>query len=178
MKKPFVVLSLLIVAFGLARGALTPAESDEFNGKPAPAFSLPAIQGGSVSLKDFAGHPMLLNFFASWCPPCRAEIGDLIKLHKQYKERGLIIVGFATDSKLGSSTEEEAKDVPALVGRLKVEYPVALASDQIVQEYKFKGIPTTVVIDANGKIVHTFYGYHNGQKIEEWVQRILPKSTP
>jgi thiol-disulfide isomerase/thioredoxin len=155
--------------------ALIPAESDAFNGKAAAAFSFQSIQGDQVALKNFSGHPVLLNFFASWCPPCREEIGDLLEIYNKYKDKGLVIVGAATDAKLIPETpaEQEKSDVATLVKRLAIPYPVGIATDEMARDYSFKGIPTTIFIGADGKIAHTLYGYHNAQKVEEWVQRLI-----
>jgi peroxiredoxin len=162
-------LTIFVLFFSFAdksSAALTPEESDAFNGKTAPEFSLQPTLGGQVTSKNFAGHPMLLNFFASWCPPCREEIGDLRKIYGKYKDRGLVIVGAATDAKLlpDTSAEQERKDVATLVKRLNIPYPVGIASDEMARDYSFKGIPTIIFIGADGKIAHTLYGYHNQQK--------------
>jgi peroxiredoxin len=174
-------LTVFALLFSLAHrspAALIPAESDAFNGKTAPEFSFQAIQGDQISSKNFAGHPVLLNFFASWCPPCREEIGDLLKIYSKYRDRGLVIVGAATDAKLipDTSAEQEKNDVAALVKRLAIPYPVGIASAEMVRDYSFKGIPTTIFIGADGKIAHTLYGYHSPQKVEEWVQRLIAAS--
>lgn len=170
-------LTVFAVAFlvaGRSAAALIPAESDALNGN-APQFSLQTIQGDQVVSTNFAGRPVLLNFFASWCPPCREEIGDLLKIYSKYRDRGLVIIGAATDAKLipDTSAEQEKNDVATLVKRLAISYPVGIATDQMARDYGFKGIPTTIFIGADGKIAHTFYGYHSSQKLEEWVQRLI-----
>jgi peroxiredoxin len=165
------VCVLLIALRSSTQAALPPTESDEFNGQEAPAFSVTPVKGDAVSLKDLKGHPVLLNFFASWCPPCREEISSLIQLYKQYSKDGVAIVGIAVDSVL---TPESVGDVKPFAEKLAIPYPVAIATDQIAKDYHFKGIPTTVVIDRDGKIAKTFYGYHDGKVIEAAVQKLLP----
>jgi peroxiredoxin len=151
--------------------ALSPAESDEFNGQEAPAFSLRPVKGDTVSLKDFKGRLLLVNFFASWCPPCRAEIRELSQLHKQYAKQGLSIIGIAVDFVL---TPETVGDVAPLVEKLAIPYPVVIASEKTASDFHFKGIPTTILIDKDGKIAKTFYGYHDGKTIEAAVKKLLP----
>ncbi len=72
-----------------------------------------------------------------------------------------------------TSAEQEKNDVTKLVKRLSIPYPVGIATDEMARDYSFKGIPTTIFIGADGKIVHTLYGYHNQEKVEEWVQRLM-----
>jgi len=164
------VYPLLIALPSPIEAALRPAESDEFNGQEAPAFSVTPVKGDVVSLKDLKGHLVLLNFFASWCPPCREEISSLTNLYKQHSKDGVAVVGIAVDSLL---TPESVGDVKPLTEKLAIPYPVAIATDKIATDYHFKGIPTTVVIDRDGKIAKTFYGYHDDKVIEAVVQKLL-----
>ena len=161
---------LLIELPSSTQAALRPAESDEFNGQEAPTFSVTPVKGDAVSLREFKGHPVLLNFFASWCPPCREEISNLSQLYKQHSKEGVAVVGIAADSLL---TPETVGDVKPLAEKLAIPYPVAIATEKIAKDYHFKGIPTTVVIDKDGKIAKTFYGYHDDKAIEAAVQRLL-----
>lgn len=155
--------------------ALKPAETDEFNGKTAPHFFFSTLQGKKLSLEEFKGHPVLLNFFASWCPPCRQEVGELMKLHEKYGSQGLQIVGAAADSKMipETSAAQEESDVQKLSGQLGIPYPVTIADQKLVEAYDFKGIPTTVFIDRGGKIVKVFYGYHSAEAFEDVLDKLL-----
>ena len=130
--------ALLAATQSPAPAALRPAESDEFNGQQAPEFSVASVKGDAVSLKDFKGRAVLLNFFASWCPPCREEISSLTNLYKQYSKNGVAIVGIAVDSLL---TPESVGDVKPLAEKLAIPYPVAIATEQIAKDYHFKGTP-------------------------------------
>ena len=170
---------LILIGFSIATpkswAALQPSESDEFNGRGAPTFSVQTLKGNAVSLKGLQGRLVLLNFFASWCPPCRQEIMDLIKLHQKYEAKGLVIIGAATDSKMIPDTpqEKEAADVSKLVGRLKIPYPVTIADQSLIDKYQFKGIPTIVFITKQGGIAKIFYGYHSLQQLEGVIKELL-----
>src|ERR1051326_1350697 len=144
-----ILATTLIVAAAkpAAWAALEPEESDVFNGQEAAPFSVRSVKGDVVSLKDCKGRSVLINFFASWCPPCREEIGELTQLHKEYSKRGLVVIGIAADSVL---TPDTVDDVKPLVERLAIPYAVAIATKKIADDYHFKGIPTTIVIGADG----------------------------
>jgi cytochrome c biogenesis protein CcmG/thiol:disulfide interchange protein DsbE len=178
MQPQLQILLAMVVAMAIQlpiQAALSPAESDEFNGQEAPAFSVTTVKGNAVSLKDFEGHPVLVNFFASWCPPCRSEIGQLTHLYKQRSKQGVAVIGFAVDS---VETPDTVGDVKPLAEKLAIPYPVAIATEKITKDYHNQGIPTTILIDKDGKIAKTFYGYHDQKAFDELLQRLLSESKP
>ncbi|MBI1870868.1 MAG: TlpA family protein disulfide reductase [Chlamydiae bacterium] len=127
MKKYLMIFLTIFISMELgAWAALKPSESDEFNGQEAPLFTFQSLGGDSLSLEGFKGHPILLNFFASWCPPCRQEVSELMKLHKKYSPEGLVIIGVASDSKLipETSKDKERSDVVQLSKWLSIPYPI------------------------------------------------------
>jgi len=162
----------LIVACGacVALGALRPQESPEFDGQQPTPFGLQASNGATLNLEDFHGRPVIIEFFATWCPPCRDQLTQLANLHDKYADKGLGILALAVDP---FETPETAKDIGPLAIKMKLPFPVAAATRELAQDYRYKGFPTTIILDGEGKIVRTFYGYHPMEKFEPLVQGLL-----
>jgi cytochrome c biogenesis protein CcmG/thiol:disulfide interchange protein DsbE len=131
----------------------------------APAFTLPDLNGMTVSLTDLKGHVVVLDFWATWCPPCKREIPDFITLQSAYGSKGLQIVGIALD---------DQDKVQAFAHQNGMNYPVLLGSDEVARRYGgIGGIPTTFVIDRNGKIVSRFEGFRPKEVFEEEIKKLL-----
>ena len=162
----------LIVACGAcaALGTLMPQKSQEFDGQQATPFGLKASNGAALNLEDFHGRPVMIEFFATWCPPCRDQLTQLAKLHEKYADKGLGILALAVDP---FETPETARDIGPLAIKMKLPFPVAAATGELAQYYHYKGFPTTIILDGEGKIVRTFYGYHPMEKFEPLLQSLL-----
>ena len=120
-------------------------------GRPAPDFTLPLFSGGTVSLHNFRGKPLVLNFWASWCVPCREETPLLVRLHKTYGPRGIVFIGVNVED-----NEQVARE---FLRQYRVDYPVARSiDDRLIDAYAIPGIPTTVFIGASGMVVDKFTG--------------------
>jgi peroxiredoxin len=131
-------------AFLLAIGC-TPTRSEE-GSAPAPEFTVRDLAGRAVSLADYKGKVLVLNFWATWCPPCRAEIPDFIQAYKELKPRGLEILGLSLDNAPPAKLREWIEAVG-------INYPVALATPQIVEAYQPGDyVPATIIIDRKGWI--------------------------
>ncbi len=149
-----------------ARGSnLTPELPSNGTTQAAPGFRLMDIEGHAVSLSDFRGKVVILDFWATWCPPCRREIPDFIALQSQYKSRGLQIVGVALD---------EPGKVKGFADYNGMNYPVLLGNDDVSAEYGgISGIPTTFIIDRKGNIVQKFEGFTPKQLFESEILKLL-----
>jgi cytochrome c biogenesis protein CcmG/thiol:disulfide interchange protein DsbE len=140
MKK---TLSLWIGIFFLivAGAAVLRAQSENV---PAPDFVLKDLQGKDLKLADYKGKVLVLNFWATWCPPCRAEIPDFVEAYAANKDKGLEILGVSVD-------RMTADRLLPFVSKAKINYPVVLADAKIVQDYEPGDyIPTTIIIDKKG----------------------------
>ncbi|MFZ1978526.1 MAG: TlpA disulfide reductase family protein [Bacteroidota bacterium] len=136
----------------------------------APNFSLKTSDGKTIELSKFKGKAVVLNFWATWCPPCKQEIPDLIQVYKKYKERGLIIIGISID-------QEGWDIVKPFIKETKIPYPVVLGNQDVVQDYgNFDGIPATFFIDSNGIIIDHQIGMLTKEIFETKVKAILPKA--
>ncbi len=124
---------------------------------PAPAFSLPARNGGVVSLSQFKGQVVMINFWASWCGPCRQEMPLLDNIYKHYSKLGFSLIGVNVEPDR-KSAEEWLKQTP-------VSFPVLFDTQSIVSKlYGVPGMPTTVFIDRNGNVRMLHQGYKPGDE--------------
>lgn len=133
------------------------------NDAKAPDFeAINLMTGEKFRLSDYKGKVIILDFWATWCPPCKAEIPFFIELVNQYGNQGLIIIGAALD---------DPEKVKNFYENKKMNYPVFLASQQLASDYGgIQGIPTTFIIDKEGYIKNTFVGYRTKQVFEEAFQ--------
>src|SRR5512135_2959484 len=121
-------------------------------GKTAPDFELKDINGKVVKLSDFRGKAVVLNFWATWCPPCKVEIPWFEDLQNQYRDQGLEVVGVALD-------DSSDKDIADFAKEMKMNYPVLLGKEETSDLYGgVEALPTTFYIDRNGKILASVPG--------------------
>lgn len=134
--------------------------------RPAPAFSLKNLNGETVSLGDYKGKVILLDFWATFCSPCIKEMPKLQKLNDQYAGKGFAVLGLATD-------EEGAPKVAPAVAKIKVKYPILIANPAAWQQYDVQELPALFLIDRQGQIVKRFGGKTAHKTIEQEVTRLL-----
>ena len=154
----------------VAVAALAPEESTEFDGQKVTDFGLQAGDGRMLDVRDFRGAPVIIEFFASGSSTCRAQLRQLIQLNNRYADQGLAIFALAVDQ---FETQETAKDVESLILIMKLPFPVGAATRELANDYHYKGIPATIVLDCKGKIARTFFGFHEKEKIEPIIKNLL-----
>jgi len=126
--------------------------ASQFENQPAPAFSLTDLAGKTLTLAEMKGKIVVLNFWATWCPPCRAEIPDFVEFYERNKAGGLEIIGVSVD-------EMTTRELLPFARKNNMSYPVALVTEKILKSYgPIEAIPTTFVIDKKGIIRHVQVG--------------------
>ena len=136
----------------------------DLTGKPAADFKLTSVAGKEVSLQDLKGKFVLLEFWATWCAPCRRDLPAVEKLHQEFHRKGLVV--------LGVDSVEDSETVGQFLTSSKLSYPILLAPDSaMMQSYGVTAFPTVVLIDADGKIVF----YHVGAGGDKALRESLAK---
>jgi len=140
-------------------------------GVRAPDFTLSSLDGRKVKLSDFRGKVVLLNFWATWCPPCKVEMPWLEDLQNQYGKNGLVVLGVAMD-------DSEPATIAKFASELGVNYQVLLGTDQVSDDYgDVQYLPTTFYINRDGAIVDKMTGLLGRKDIEDAVRKALNSTT-
>jgi thiol-disulfide isomerase/thioredoxin len=133
----------------------------------APEWQLNDPDGQTLKLSDFKGKVVILDFWATWCPPCRAEIPGFIALQKRYADQGLTVVGVSLDTG-GASV------VKSFMKQVGMNYPVVIGDEKIASDYGgISAIPTTFVLDRNGNIVTSHQGFASQAVFESEIRPLL-----
>jgi thiol-disulfide isomerase/thioredoxin len=132
---------------------------------PALDFKLKDLNGKEVALSDYKGKKVFLNFWASWCPPCKAEMPDIEKLYEETKDSDLVI--------LAVNVGESKSEVASFLNDNSYSFPVLLDSDQnIYNQYNIKGIPTSFFIDKDGNIVSSKEGAMSLDEMKSYISKL------
>ena len=155
---------MLLAAFNVTTQA---SDSNPIVGSTAPAWSLKDVGGKTVSSADFKGKVVLLDFWATWCPPCRMEIPDFVELQKTYGEKGLVVVGVSLD-------EEGASVLKPFMKQFGINYLVVLADAEIAKAFGgVASIPTTFIIGRDGRIAGQHVGLASKADFEMAIKPLL-----
>jgi len=151
MHRPARVLTVLVLlALTVPAGAVNIQEH-------APDFTLKSLEGSNLRLEEYRGQVVLINFWASWCGPCRQEMPLLDRLHQRYLDTGFAV--------LGVNVEGEEAPARALIDKIPVTFPVLIDEGQAVSElYRLEAMPSTVVVDRDGVVRYIHRGYKPGDE--------------
>jgi peroxiredoxin len=150
---------------------LTIAQPDAYaaikRGQPAPPIKVTTTSGQSVSLANYKGYVLILDFFASWCHPCVESIPHIVDLKKRYGKQGLQVLGLSLD--------EDKDDFMDLMSASRVNYPVALADEELQTKYGLRSIPLLVLIDKKGNVANIYMGLttETTRSLETEIQKLL-----
>jgi len=163
------VALMLLVGVRMARRNAVVAKAPALakDGVLAPDFQLQSLDGRQVRLSDFRGKAVLLNFWATWCAPCKIEMPWFIDLQKQYAAQGLQVVGVAMDDSGEAAIAKFAKE-------MAVNYPVLIGKESVGDAYGgVEFLPTTFVIDRQGKVVDRVFGLVGRSEFEDDIKKAL-----
>jgi cytochrome c biogenesis protein CcmG/thiol:disulfide interchange protein DsbE len=142
------------------------ADSSASQGKPAPDFILQDVSGKSVRLRDLRGQVVLINLWATWCPPCIAEMPDLAAVYNAHKSEGLVI--------LGVDDHESKETVTDFISHNPLPYPILLDMDsRVASAYRISFLPASFLIDRRGVLRATMPGQNNRTKLEAAIKPLL-----
>lgn len=142
----------LSVALLLWQGAVFAAETA---GSAAPEFTLKSLSGKNLRLREYRGQVVMVNFWATWCGPCRQEMPALNRLYEKYRDAGFVLFGVNVDADSASAGQ--------MARKLKVTYPILLDEQKKISElYQVTAMPMTILIDRDGKIRYRHKGYLTG----------------
>jgi thiol-disulfide isomerase/thioredoxin len=146
-------------------------------GKPAPPFTLEDLSGKKVSLSDFKGHALAINFWATWCAPCKVETPWLIDLRNQYAAQGFEVLAVSADDidrKDPRKFSDEKQEIARFVQKMRMPYPVLIDGGSVADLYgDLDALPTTFFLDRNGVVVAAQMGMTSKDEIERNIKKAL-----
>jgi len=170
-KSRFAAIALITIVFGL--GSMMPrlanAQVSSASGEIID-FSLIDLDGHVTRLSQYRGHPVVIDFWATWCAPCRHQIPELKKLYEKYhRSRGLVVLGIACDTVQG----EGVRSVRPFVREFSISYPILLAETSVLDSFGVEAIPTTLFLGTDGSVVGRILGAGAPGELSESVKSLL-----
>ena len=165
-----VVISLMLV-FGIQKtrhnSPSRQGAAGKLQGQPAPDFSLASLDGKTLKLSDYHGKAVLLNFWATWCEPCKIEMPWFVELQKKYEAQGFTVLGVAMDDASPSDIADFAK-------KMGVNYPIVIGKEAVGDQYGgIPYLPSTFYIGRDGKVVDRVFGLVSRSEIESNIQKAM-----
>lgn len=136
-------------------------------GKPAPDFKVATTTGQTVTLDSYNNKVLVLDFFATWCIPCRTSVPHLVQINNKYGKQGLQV--------LGVSADDSEKSLRAFSDWHKINYPMSIAGETILKDYGIRSLPVMFLIDRSGRIADVYTGFTNdiARAMENRVKELL-----
>jgi thiol-disulfide isomerase/thioredoxin len=156
---------------GVIASVLKPQDEGPANGTVAPDFTLKTLDGKEVSLSSLKGKAVMVNFWATWCEPCKIEMPWLVDLQEKYRKDGFEILGVAMD-------DSSQKEISDFARKMKVNYTVVIGSEKVADLYGgLDGLPTNFFLDRNGKVIDSFKGLRSESVIVDDIKKALASET-
>lgn len=176
-RDPFVIIGValvvaLMLVFGFKLAKRTgQSGSGQMQSGVAPDFALESLDGKTVRLSDYRGKAVVLNFWATWCGPCKIEMPWFVDFQKQYASAGVQFLGVAMD-------DAKTEDIAEFAKSMKVNYPILLGKESVGDAYGgVQFLPETFYIDRNGKIADKAFGLKGRGEIEDDIKKIIGQNS-
>jgi thiol-disulfide isomerase/thioredoxin len=159
-----VAIPLRVTAAALALVVLAPLAA---GARQAPSFSVRTVEGKSLKLSELKNRPLIVDFWATWCGPCKASMPHLSSMQSRYEKKGLAVIGMSVD-------DGGPDNVRKFANKLGIKFTIAMADDEILDAYgPIRSIPTTFFINRKGEIVRRVVGYIDGETMDDYVKEIV-----
>jgi cytochrome c biogenesis protein CcmG/thiol:disulfide interchange protein DsbE len=160
-----ILLVTIAASFLTAPG---PVDAAPRSGQPTPNFKVISTSGQTITQENYRGHVLVLDFFATWCQPCRKSIPHLVEMNRKYGKQGLQILGLSVD-------EDGERAVKTFTDEFRVNYPLALAGDSTTVDFGVRSVPIMYLVDKKGKIVEVYRGYSDetARSVDQSIKRLL-----
>lgn len=170
MEKGTAVLKRLILAVAVAGILMLPSRSHAAAraGQPAPAFKITTTSGQPVTLENYRGYVLVVDFFATWCHPCRDSIPHLNEMNRKYGRQGLQVLGLSAD-------DDGERALKSFAAEYQISYPIALAGEATLADFGVRSVPVMFIIDKQGKVAEVFRGFTGevGRSTEQLIKKLL-----
>ncbi|GAC1465066.1 MAG: TlpA disulfide reductase family protein [Desulfuromonadaceae bacterium] len=160
-----ILLVTIAASFLTAPG---PVDAAPRAGQSAPNFKVISTSGQTITQENYRGHVLILDFFATWCQPCRQSIPHLVEMNRKYGKQGLQILGLSVD-------EDGERAVETFTDEFRINYPLALAGDSTTVEFGIRSVPVMYLVDKKGRIAEVYRGYSDemARSVEQSIKRLL-----
>lgn len=165
--KKFLVRTIPLAVVGLLLST-QPAAAVLQKGDRAPAIKLVTTSGQPVTLSNYKGYVLVMDFFATWCVPCKQSIPHMNSMSQKYGKQGLQVLGVSVD-------EGSERDLKSFIAERKISYPVAISGEEMQVDYGLRSIPTIYLINKKGMVAEKFQGYSDqtARAMEDSIKRLL-----